>query len=350
MKNNLFRKFLAVFLTGTLLGAVGCKDYDDDINDLKGQIDDLKGKIELKADASALQTLQSEIKLEFDKYALKTTVDGISAEVDKCLRSNDLAQKLKELGYETSAKIMEEVKGLKYQNAEEVGKLISAQLTEANIWSKINSKVTNEIGEYLKKNGIGTEATNKVLAAVKNAIAADTDLSGIKEAIVNLMGSQFADQMSKYILNNTVAWNNAVSAATVKLLEDAEGDLYKKIEAIAEAATPDLGTNAVWLKENDLKTAFAEYDKVADRVAELEGRIQSVVYVPASLDEAQNNTVYFQGAAYIEDGAGKKNPPHQQRRFHRYADVQGIARIESRRNRKGKPQLLRQRGDHPRRR
>ena len=47
MKNNLFRKFLAVFLTGTLLGAVGCKDYDDDINDLKGQIDDLKGKIEL---------------------------------------------------------------------------------------------------------------------------------------------------------------------------------------------------------------------------------------------------------------------------------------------------------------
>ena len=201
MKNNLFRKFLAVFLTGTLLGAVGCKDYDDDINDLKGQIDDLKGKIELKADASALQTLQSEIKLEFDKYALKTTVDGISAEVDKCLKSNDLAQKLKELGYETSAKIMEEVKGLKYQNAEDVGKLITAQLTEANIWSKINSKVTTEIGEYLKTNGIGTEATNKVLAAVKNAIAADTDLSGIKDAIVNLMGSQFADQMSKYILD-----------------------------------------------------------------------------------------------------------------------------------------------------
>lgn len=307
MKNNLFRKFLAVFLTGTLLGAVGCKDYDDDINDLKGQIDDLKGKIELKADASALQTLQSEIKLEFDKYALKTTVDGISAEVDKCLKSDDLAQKLEKLGNEISAKIMEEVKNLKYQNPEEVGKLISAQLTEANIWSKINSKVTTEIGEYLKKNGIGTEATNKVLAAVKNAIAADTDLSGIKEAIVNLMGSQFADQMSTYISKNTVAWNNAVSDATVKLLEDAEGKLYKKIEAIAEAATPNVGTNnAVWLKENDLKTAFAEYDKVADRVAELEGRIQSVVYVPASLDEAKNNTVYFQGAAYIEDSTGKK--------------------------------------------
>ena len=67
MKNNLFRKFLAVFLTGTLLGAVGCKDYDDDINDLKGQIDDLKGKIELKADASALSSLQQKLEPRWSK-------------------------------------------------------------------------------------------------------------------------------------------------------------------------------------------------------------------------------------------------------------------------------------------
>ena len=36
MKKNLFRKFLALFLTGTMLAGVGCKDYDDDIDDLKG--------------------------------------------------------------------------------------------------------------------------------------------------------------------------------------------------------------------------------------------------------------------------------------------------------------------------
>ena len=35
MKKNLFRKFLALFLTGTMLAGVGCKDYDDDIDDLK---------------------------------------------------------------------------------------------------------------------------------------------------------------------------------------------------------------------------------------------------------------------------------------------------------------------------
>lgn len=306
MKNNLFKKFLALFLTGTMLGAVGCKDYDDDINDLKGQIDDLKGKIELKADASALQTLQSEINLKFENYATNAKVDGISAEVAKCLKSTELAQKLEGMGYETSAKIMEAVKNLGYQNAADVSGLISAQLTEANIWSKINSKVTTEIGEYLKKNGIGTEATNKVLTAVKEAIANDKDLTGIRDAIVKLTGSQFAGQMSDYIAKNTTAWNNAVSTATMQILEDGESTLYKRIAEIAAGANPDLGTNALWLSQNDLTTAFAEYDKVALRVAELEGRIQSVVYVPASLDEAQDNTVYFQGAAYIEDGGSTK--------------------------------------------
>lgn len=52
--NNLFRKFLALFLTGTMLAGVGCKDYDDDIDDINKKIDDLNAKVELKADASAL--------------------------------------------------------------------------------------------------------------------------------------------------------------------------------------------------------------------------------------------------------------------------------------------------------
>ena len=40
-----------------MLAGVGCKDYDDDIDDLKGQINDLKGQVELKADASALKAV-----------------------------------------------------------------------------------------------------------------------------------------------------------------------------------------------------------------------------------------------------------------------------------------------------
>ena len=46
MKKNLFRKFLALFLTGTLLAGVGCKDYDDDIKEINNKIEGLKrGKL-----------------------------------------------------------------------------------------------------------------------------------------------------------------------------------------------------------------------------------------------------------------------------------------------------------------
>ena len=72
MKKNLFRKFLALFLTGTLLAGVGCKDYDDDIDDLKGQINDLKGQVELKADASALQVVTDKLNGIDSRLSLPT--------------------------------------------------------------------------------------------------------------------------------------------------------------------------------------------------------------------------------------------------------------------------------------
>ena len=46
MKKNLFRKFLALFLTGTMLAGVGCKDYDDDIDKVNDRLDQLEtGKL-----------------------------------------------------------------------------------------------------------------------------------------------------------------------------------------------------------------------------------------------------------------------------------------------------------------
>ena len=41
-----FKKLLALFLTGTMLAGVGCKDYDDDIDKINDRIDELTtGKI-----------------------------------------------------------------------------------------------------------------------------------------------------------------------------------------------------------------------------------------------------------------------------------------------------------------
>ena len=87
--NNLFRKFLALFLTGTMLAGVGCKDYDDDIDDINKKIDDLNAKVELKADASALQTISDKLKdVDFSKFV---TDAELSQELAAYVKDADLS-------------------------------------------------------------------------------------------------------------------------------------------------------------------------------------------------------------------------------------------------------------------
>ena len=64
MKKNLFRKFLALFLTGTMLAGVGCKDYDDDIDKINDRLDELTtGKIAtLESQLGSLQTAVDNLK------------------------------------------------------------------------------------------------------------------------------------------------------------------------------------------------------------------------------------------------------------------------------------------------
>lgn len=44
MKKTLFVKFLFLLLCGSVLTTAGCKDYDDDIDALRNDVEDLKGK------------------------------------------------------------------------------------------------------------------------------------------------------------------------------------------------------------------------------------------------------------------------------------------------------------------
>ena len=42
MKHNLFRNFTALLLSGTMLAGVGCKDYDDDIDNINKRLDEMQ--------------------------------------------------------------------------------------------------------------------------------------------------------------------------------------------------------------------------------------------------------------------------------------------------------------------
>ena len=118
--NNLFRKFLALFLTGTMLAGVGCKDYDDDIDDINKKIDDLNAKVELKADASALQTISDKLKdVDFSKFV---TDAELSQELAAYVKDADLKKKVGDLGFQTVTQVQDLIKGL--QNEAQVKALI----------------------------------------------------------------------------------------------------------------------------------------------------------------------------------------------------------------------------------
>ena len=53
MKKTLFVKFLFLLLCGSVLTTAGCKDYDDDIDALRNDVEDLKGAVvELRGQAA----------------------------------------------------------------------------------------------------------------------------------------------------------------------------------------------------------------------------------------------------------------------------------------------------------
>ena len=61
---KIFKNLLALFLTGTMLAGVGCKDYDDDINKINDRIDELTtGKIaDIESQLSSMQTTVESLK------------------------------------------------------------------------------------------------------------------------------------------------------------------------------------------------------------------------------------------------------------------------------------------------
>lgn len=310
MKNNLFRKFLALFLTGTMLTGVGCKDYDDDIDDLKGQIDDLKGKIELKADASALQTITDKLKdVNFSNFVTQTQ---LNEKLAGYVESSKLAGIIEAYGYQKKADVEKLISDAALSTAD-INALIKAQFTLANIWTTdVQKKVSDLISDALGK--LDTSVSDADIATIKAAIVKsineDKGVGSIHEAISKMVGDGFAGYMENYIKGNTDKWNGQVSDAVIAAFDAPNSELKDKILGLIPEIPegPDYGEtkNATYLKTNDLTTVFGEYDKkitaIWNTIDDLAGRIQSIVFVPTEVNPDYD--VNF-GGSYISDGTPK---------------------------------------------
>ena len=137
---------------------------------------------------------------------------------------------------------------------------------------------------------------NQILTAVANSVSSET--ATVTDAIKKVLGDNFATYMASYLDDETVKaeMGKAITDTILKELTDANVTLKEAIKSMIQDGIKDelydSEGKAIYLKEADLKERFANYDSqiknLWSAVENLAGRIQSLVYVPKSIDGIAN--------------------------------------------------------------
>ena len=236
------RKYLSALLMGTLTVAsmstfTSCKDYDDDISNLQGQIDKLATADQLSQKVAELQAL------------ISSNQNGISS----------LETKLAEVKATADSKA----------TLDEVKTILADYATNENVTAEAN-KIVNAAIKALQE---------KDIAELKAAIeAAKTEaLKGVEEAkqanadvLKNLTENYSTTAETQTALNTAI---EALKADNAKALKEAVDKIYKDLEAYAKQA--DLKTVADKVAEVEKALANKVDDKTLDtKVAELNKAIK----------------------------------------------------------------------------
>lgn len=280
------RKYLSALLMGTLTVAsmstfTSCKDYDDDISNLQGQIDKLATADELAAKVSELQSLISSNKSDISslqsELAKKTTLDEVKAVlanyaekkyVDDAVATLDAAVKAQGgdiTALQAAVKAAQDAADKAAADAkaanEEILKTLETLATKAEVEEvKAAAKAANDAIEALKANDIKTLQTkqNEILESLKT----------------------YAKQES---LDKVAA----------------------KAEALQTALDKKADTKALTKAEEELNAAIAEVKSTAGKnAAAIEGLATTVQNAKDALALAQaNKTKLAEVAASLKDSS-----------------------------------------------
>ena len=306
MKNNLFRNFTALLLSGTMLAGVGCKNYDDDIDNLQKEIDGLKGEIALKADASALKSLQEKIDgIDFSKFltasdlANYVTEDKLGTELADLLKSNDFNSKVEEIvkaqGYKTQAEI-EAIVSQMMLDKEDVAAIFQEQMAAGETWQSLLPKVQQEIKTELGQFELTDAQVQQVTTAVLAALGEQMDEEKVSEIVAGILGDDLGTYLMNYFVENQEMLIGAMTEVMAAQVKEEGNALRNNILALIQEnmpevpEVPNLGEeNVTYLQANKLSDVFAAYDaKIAEiwsAIDDLSGRIQSIVFVPTAMNQ-----------------------------------------------------------------
>ena len=323
------RKYLSALLMGTLTVAsmstfTSCKDYDDDISNLQGQIDKLATADQLsqkvaelqalissnKSDISSLQselakkTTLDEVKAVLANYATKEYVDGADATLQAAIKALETgkvaeleaavkaaqaaADKAAEDAKAANAEILETLKTLatkaevtEVQEAAKAANDAIAALQNGDV-ATLKAKQA-EILETLKTVATQNDLKNVADAAQKALDAAQKDnskaLADLDTAVKNAQST--ADAAKKQAADNLASINGL--ATTVKNASDAlalansnKTKLNEALESLKDSSKEGTVAAAIKAIQAQIGTPDSKLGSLASRLADIESVLNGV--------------------------------------------------------------------------
>lgn len=231
---KIFKNLLALFVTGTMLAGVGCKDYDDDINKINDRLDELTtGKIaDIESQISSMQTTIENLK------ALETRIKALE---DAQVTDADL-QKLQD----------------------------AIDAIEANYVTK--DYLTTTLGSYATTQYVGDaiKAVTDALGKFTTDDAIQAAIDAAKQSAIEAAGKACEE-----------AFKTAVESVIAGATEEPTSEIGKAFKAY-DASIKQYLTEAIDKYDGEINKSIAEQIKAAvDAMsAKLSGRLTSLQVVP----------------------------------------------------------------------
>lgn len=230
---KIFKNLLALFVTGTMLAGVGCKDYDDDINKINDRLDELTtGKIaDIESQISSMQTTIQNLQ------ALETRIKALE---DAQVTDADL-QKLQDA----------------------IDAIEASYVTKDYLTTTLGSYATTQyVGEAIKAvtDALGSFTTDEAIQAAIDAA---------KQAAITAAGDACK-----------AAFQTSFDAALAGALEEG-GAVYTAFQDYDKKIKEYL-TNAIENEDGFINEAIAKQidAAVADMMEKLSGRLTSLQVIP----------------------------------------------------------------------
>ena len=320
MKKTLFVKFLFLLLCGSVLTTAGCKDYDDDIDALRNDVEDLKGAVvELNGfenRIAALERTQAAFEaIDFSGFAKKSDISSLQTQIEGCVKDSDLAAKIV-AAIESSladGALQENLNSLKSGILEEIAGIYATQETLESVQETLENmielkkdaagfslEVTQLIESYLSDNGFeaaGGELTDSQIETaasqwIADAIKAELETAG--SSINKWLGDELAVYMDQMTLGD-----NLLGQVSTQAIASVMEELDKEASALTEKIQGLIRENngSLVISKDQLDQEFQNYLATLEaNVGLLGSRIQSIVYLPDYVD----GLIYFgNGEQYI---------------------------------------------------